>query len=90
MIVLWAILGIAPRSRRAGVGPLPPGLTRYVAIMTLPLAPTRSGPRSDRRCSWAALRPFEDYWIEPRLFGINGLVKTVLGWALGGSARGSI
>jgi hypothetical protein len=26
----------------------------------------------------------EDYWIEPRLFGINGLVKTVLGWALGG------
>ena len=26
----------------------------------------------------------EDYWIEPRLFGLNGLVKTILGWALGG------
>jgi cell shape-determining protein MreD len=26
----------------------------------------------------------EDFWLEPRLFGLNGLVKTILGWALGG------
>jgi rod shape-determining protein MreD len=26
----------------------------------------------------------QDYWTEPRLFGINGLIKTILGWALGG------
>ena len=62
-----------------------PGATRYVAVMTLPLVAyaLRTSQRSSMvvGCISGLL---EDYWIQPRLFGLNGLVKTILGWALGG------
>jgi rod shape-determining protein MreD len=86
MIVLWAILGIAlSLIAELALGRFAPGLTRYVAIMTLPLSAyaLRTSQRSSMLVGCAS-GLLEDYWIEPRLFGLNGLVKTVLGWALGG------
>ena len=86
MIVLWAILGIAlSLIAELSLGRFAPGLTRYVAIMALPL--TVYALRTSQRSSMlvgCASGLLEDYWIEPRLFGLNGLVKTILGWALGG------
>ena len=53
--------------------------------MTLPLAAyaLRTSQRSSMvvGCVSGLL---EDYWIEPRLFGLNGVAKTLMGWALGG------
>lgn len=86
MIVLWALLGIGlSLALELGLGRFAPGATHYVALMTLPLAAyaLRTSQRSSMvvGCVSGLL---EDYWIEPRLFGLNGLVKTILGWALGG------
>ena len=86
MIVLWAILGIGlSLAVELGLGRVVPGATQYIAVMTLPLATyaLRTSQRSSMvvGCVSGLL---EDYWIEPRLFGLNGLVKTFLGWALGG------
>jgi cell shape-determining protein MreD len=68
-----------------GLGRFAPGATRYIAVMTLPLVAyaLRTSQRSSMvvGCVSGLL---EDYWIEPRLFGLNGLVKTVLGWGMGG------
>lgn len=86
MIILWAVLGIAlSLIAELALGRFAPGLTRYVAIMTLPLVAyaLRTSQRSSMLTGCAS-GLLEDYWIEPRLFGINGLVKTILGWALGG------
>jgi len=86
MIIVWAILGIAlSLIAELSLGRFVPGATRYVAIMTLPLITyaLRTSQRSSMLVGCAS-GLLEDYWIEPRLFGINGLVKTVLGWALGG------
>ena len=88
MIVLWAVLGIGlSLAFELVLGRFAPGATRYVALMTLPLVAyaLRSSQRSSMVVGCAS-GLLEDYWIEPRLFGLNGLVKTILGWALGGSA----
>ena len=86
MIVLWALLGIGlSLACELGLGRFAPGATQYVASMTLPLATyaLRTSQRSSMFVGCAS-GLLEDYWIEPRLFGLNGLVKTLLGWALGG------
>ena len=86
MIALWAALGIGlSLVFELAVGRFAPGATRYVAVMTLPLV--AYALRTSQRSSMAVgcvSGLLEDYWIEPRLFGLNGLVKTVMGWALGG------
>jgi hypothetical protein len=86
LIVLWAILGIGlSLAGELGLGRFAPGATHYVSLMTLPLVAyaLRTSQRSSMvvGCVSGLL---EDYWIEPRLFGLNGVVKTILGWALGG------
>lgn len=86
MIVLWAVLGIGfSLALELGLGRFAPGATHYVAVTTLPLATyaLRTSQRSSMvvGCVTGLL---EDCWLEPRLFGLNGLVKTFLGWALGG------
>ena len=86
MIVLWALLGIGLSFFfELGLGRFAPSLTHYIAPMTLPLAAyaLRTSQRSSMivGCVSGLL---EDYWLEPRLFGLNGLVKTFLGWGLGG------
>jgi cell shape-determining protein MreD len=86
LIVLWAILGIAlSLAGELGLGRFAPGATQYVSLMTLPLAAyaLRTSQRSSMvvGCVSGLL---EDYWIEPRLFGLNGVAKTIMGWALGG------
>jgi cell shape-determining protein MreD len=86
VIVLWALLGIGMSLVfELGLGRFAPGFTHYVAPMTLPLAAyaLRTSQRSSMMVGCAS-GLLEDYWIEPRLFGINGLVKTILGLALGG------
>ena len=86
MIVLWALLGIGlSLVFELGLGRFAPGVTHYIAPMTLPLAAyaLRTSQRSSMVVGCAS-GLLEDYWIEPRLFGLNGLVKTILGWALGG------
>ena len=86
MIVLWALVGIGlSLACELGLGRFAPGATQYVAAMTLPLATyaLRTSQRSSMLVGCAS-GLLEDYWIEPRLFGLNGLVKTLLGWALGG------
>ncbi len=86
MIVLFALLGIGlSLGFELGVGRFAPGVTHYVGLMTLPLAAyaLRTSQRSAMMVGCAS-GLLEDYWIEPRLFGLNGLVKTILGWALGG------
>ena len=86
MIVLWAALGIGVSlAFELALGRFAPGATRYVAVMTLPLVAyaLRTSQRSSMVVGCAS-GLLEDYWIEPRLFGLNGLVKTILGWALGG------
>jgi rod shape-determining protein MreD len=86
VIVLWAVIGIGlSLALELALGRFAPGATRYVAVMTLPLA--AYALRTSQRSSMAvgcASGLLEDYWLEPRLFGLNGLVKTFLGWALGG------
>ena len=86
MIVLWAILGIGlSLAGELGLGRFAPGATQYLSLMTLPLAAyaLRTSQRSSMvvGCVSGLL---EDYWIEPRLFGLNGVAKTLMGWALGG------
>lgn len=68
-----------------GLGRFAPGATRYVDVLMLPLAAyaLRTSQRSAMVVGCAS-GLLQDYWTEPRLFGLNGLVKTVLGWALGG------
>ena len=86
MIALWALLGIGlSLIAELGLGRFAPGATRYVAMMTLPLAAyaLRTSQRSSMMVGCAS-GLLEDYLLEPRLFGLNGLVKTFLGWALGG------
>jgi len=86
VIVLWAALGIGlALAFELMLGRFLPGATRYVAVMTLPLVAyaLRTSQRSSMGVGCAS-GLLEDYWIEPRLFGLNGLVKTILGWALGG------
>ena len=57
----------------------------FAALLMLPLVAyaLRTSQRSSMVVGCAS-GLLEDYWIEPRLFGLNGLVKTILGWALGG------
>jgi len=86
VIVLWAVLGIGlSLAFELVLGRFAPGATRYVALMTLPLVAyaLRTSQRSSMVVGCAS-GLLEDYWIEPRLFGLNGLVKTILGWAMGG------
>ena len=86
MIFVWALLGIGLAfACELGLGRFAPGATHYVALMTLPLSAyaLRTSQRSSM-VTGCVSGLLEDYWIEPRLFGLNGLVKTVLGWALGG------
>ena len=62
-----------------------PDATQYVSLMMLPL--TAYALRTSQRSSMVVgcvSGLMEDYWIGTRLFGLNGLVKTLLGWALGG------
>jgi len=86
VIVLWALLGIGlSLAGQLCLGRFAPGATQYLALMTLPLAAyaLRTSQRSSMVVGCVS-GLVEDYWIEPRLFGLNGLVKTILGWALGG------
>jgi cell shape-determining protein MreD len=86
LIVLWALVGIGlSLALELVLGRFAPGATRYVSVMTLPLAAyaLRTSQRSSMFVGCAS-GLLEDYWLEPRLFGLNGLVKTCLGWGLGG------
>lgn len=86
MIALWALLGIGlSLVFQLALGRILPGATRYVDLMMLPFATyaLRTSQRSSMTVGCVS-GLLQDYWTEPRLFGINGLVKTILGWALGG------
>jgi len=86
MIVLWALLGIGlSLAFQLALGRVAPAATRYVDLLMLPLATyaLRTSQRSSMTVGCVS-GLLQDYWMEPRLLGINGLVKTVLGWALGG------
>ena len=86
MIVVWALLGFGlSLAFELGLGRFAPGATQYVSVMTLPLVAyaLRTSQRSSMVVGCAS-GLLQDYWLEPRLFGLNGLVKTFLGWALGG------
>jgi rod shape-determining protein MreD len=86
MIVLWALLGIGiSLAFQLALGRVAPGATRYVDLLMLPLATyaLRTSQRSSMTVGCVS-GLLQDYWMEPRLLGINGLVKTALGWALGG------
>jgi len=86
MIVVWALFGIGlALAFELGLGRFAPAATHYVSIMTLPLVAyaLRTSQRSSMVVGCAS-GLLQDYWLEPRLFGLNGLVNTVLGWALGG------
>jgi len=86
VIVLWALLGIGlSLAFELALGRLAPGATRYVDLMMLPLAAyaLRTSQRSSMTVGCVS-GLLQDYWMEPKLFGINGLIKTILGWALGG------
>jgi hypothetical protein len=86
VIVLWAILGIGlSLAGELGLGVFKPDATQYVSLMTLPLAAyaLRTSQRSSMVVGCAS-GLLEDYWFEPRLFGLNGVTKTIMGWALGG------
>lgn len=86
MIIVWALLGIGlALAGELALGSVAPVATRYVDLMMLPLA-TYALRRSQRSSMTVGCVSglLQDYWIEPRLFGINGLIKTILGWALGG------
>jgi rod shape-determining protein MreD len=86
VIVLWAAVGIGlALAFELVLGRFLPGATRYIAVMTIPLVvyALRTSQRSSMVVGCAS-GLLEDYWIEPRLFGLNGLVKTILGWAMGG------
>ncbi len=86
MIVLWATLGIVlALASELTLGRIAPSATAYVGVMTLPFITyaLRTSQRSSMTVGCVS-GLLEDYWMEPRLFGLNGLVKTVLGWALGG------
>lgn len=86
MIVLWALIGVGSAlAFELALGRVAPGATRYIDLMFLPLA--TYALRTSQRSSMAVgcvSGLLQDYWMEPRLFGINGLIKTILGWALGG------
>ncbi len=85
MIVLWAAVGIGlALAFELGLGKFAPGLTRYVSFMTLPLVAyaLRTSQRSSMTVGCVS-GLLQDYWMEPKLFGLNGLIKTLLGWALG-------
>lgn len=86
MIVVWALIGIGVSlAFQLALGRVAPWATRYVDLMMLPLATyaLRTSQRSSMTVGCVS-GLLQDYWMEPRLLGINGLVKTVLGWALGG------
>jgi rod shape-determining protein MreD len=86
VIVLFAVIGIGlSLALELAFGRFAPGATRYVAVMTLPLAAyaLRTSQRSSMTVGCVS-GLLQDYWLEPRLFGLNGLVNTFLGWALGG------
>ena len=86
MIVVWALLGIGlALGAELALGSIAPGATRYVDLMMLPLATyaLRTSQRSSMTVGCVS-GLLQDYWMEPRLFGINGLIKTILGWGLGG------
>lgn len=85
MIVLWAALGIGlSLILDLGLGRFAPGATRFVDPLLLPLA-AYALRRSQRSAMVVGCVSglLQDYWTEPHLFGLNGLVKTILGWALG-------
>ena len=85
MIVLWAAGGIAlALIGELALGKFFPGSTRFVDLLLLPLAAyaLRTSQRSSMLVGCAS-GLIQDFWTEPRLFGLNGLVKTILGWALG-------
>lgn len=86
MIAVWAALGIGlALIVQLALGRFLPGATPYVDVLLLPLAAyaLRTSQRSAMLVGGAS-GLLEDYWMEPRLFGLNALVKTILGWALGG------
>lgn len=85
MIVVWAALAIGlALVLDLGLGRFAPGATRFVDPLLLPLA-AYALRRSQRSAMVVGCISglLQDYWTEPRLFGLNGLVKSILGWALG-------
>ena len=85
MIVAWAVLGVAlGLICDLALGHFAPGVGRFFDPLLMPLAAyaLRTSQRSAMMVGCAS-GLLQDYWTEPRLFGLNGLVKTVLGWGLG-------
>lgn len=86
MIVVWAAFGIGlALVGQLALGRFLPGASAYADVLLLPLAvyALRTSQRSSMLVGGVS-GLLEDYWMEPRLFGLNALVKTILGWALGG------
>jgi rod shape-determining protein MreD len=62
-----------------------PSARAYVDVMMVPIA-WYGIARSQRTAMFAgcAAGLLQDAWFETGVFGLNGFVKTLLGWALGG------
>ena len=85
MIVAWAALGIGlALILDLGLGRFAPEATRFLDPLLLPLV-AYALRRSQRSAMVVGCISglLQDYWTEPRLFGLNGLVKSILGWGLG-------
>jgi rod shape-determining protein MreD len=67
------------------IGRWAPSVRAYVDVMMVPVA-WYGIVRSQRAAMFAgcAAGLLQDAWFETGAFGINGFVKTLLGWALGG------
>jgi rod shape-determining protein MreD len=86
VIILFAVIGIGlALAAELALGRFAPGTTAYLAISTLPMVAyaLRTSQRSSMLVG-ASSGLLQDYWMEPRLFGLHGLVNTLLGWAVGG------
>lgn len=86
MTFLRAAVGIALALMvQLALGRFAPAATRYADVLLLPLAVyALKGSQRSAMVVGCVSGLLQDFWTEPRLFGLNGLVKTILGWALGG------
>jgi rod shape-determining protein MreD len=86
MTLLRAVLALAlGLSVEIALGRFAPAARAYVDVMMVPVA-WYGIARSQRAAMLAgcAAGLLQDAWFEAGVFGMNGFVKTLLGWALGG------
>jgi rod shape-determining protein MreD len=84
-LIRAAISLVLALAAEIAIGRWAPSIRAYVDVMMVPVA-WYGIVRSQRAAMFAgcAAGLLQDAWFETGAFGINGFVKTLLGWALGG------